>query len=62
MTWVDASGLPCRAPPGSFGRGGYHVITLFGIDDANGTALAGDLADAALPAEVSALEALGAWR
>lgn len=45
MTWVDASGLPYRALPGSLSGGGYHVITVLGIDEAAGIALVGDLAD-----------------
>ena len=37
--------LPHRALPGSFTGGGYHVITVYRIDDETETALIGDLAD-----------------
>jgi hypothetical protein len=55
MTWVDASDLPYRALPGSFSGGGYHVVTVFGIDDAAGTALVGDLADDPIPVPLGQL-------
>ena len=45
MAWVDASHLSHRAMPASWSGGGYHVITIYGIDDASGTALIGDLAE-----------------
>jgi hypothetical protein len=45
MAWLDASHLSHRAMPGSWSGGAYHVITIYGIDDAAGTALIGDLAD-----------------
>jgi hypothetical protein len=31
--------------PAQFSGGGYHVITVYRIDDGSGTALIGDLAD-----------------
>lgn len=55
MTWVDASGLPYRALPGSFSGGGYHVVTVFGIDETAGTALVGDLADDLIPVPLGQL-------
>ncbi len=57
MTWVDASGLPYRALPGSFSGGGYHVVTVFGIDETAGTALVGDLADDLIPVPLAQLAA-----
>jgi hypothetical protein len=41
--------------PGSFSGGGYHVVTVFGIDDAAGTALVGDLADDPIPVPLGQL-------
>lgn len=49
MAWVDASHLPHRALPASWSGGGYLVITIYGIDDAAGTATIGDLADHPIP-------------
>ena len=57
MTWVDASGLPYRALPASFSGGGYHVVTVFGIDESAGTALVGDLADDVIPVPLAQLAA-----
>jgi hypothetical protein len=45
MAWVDSSHLPHRALPASWSGGGYHVITIYAIDDATGSATIGDLAD-----------------
>lgn len=45
IAWVDAAGLPHRAMPAHFGGGGYHVITVYGIDDKSSTALIGDMTD-----------------
>jgi hypothetical protein len=55
LTWVDASGLPYRALPGSFTGGSYHVVTVFGIDDAHGMAMVGDLADEVIPVSLKDL-------
>ena len=49
MAWVDAAHLPHRSMPASWSGGGYHVITIYGIDDNAGTALIGDLADQPIP-------------
>jgi hypothetical protein len=43
--------LPHRAMPPQFSGGGYHVITVYAIDDAIETALIGDLGDE--PVEIS---------
>ena len=45
IAWVDAAGLPHRALPAEASGGAYHVITVYGINDANGTAIIGDLSD-----------------
>ncbi|NOT07729.1 MAG: DUF4872 domain-containing protein [Gemmatimonadales bacterium] len=45
MAWVDSASLPYRAMPKQWQGGGYHVITIYTIDDASGTALIGDQAD-----------------
>jgi hypothetical protein len=42
---VDAAELPHRAMPESWSGGGYHVVVVYGIDDADDTALIGDLTD-----------------
>jgi hypothetical protein len=55
IAWVDSAGLPHRAAPDALSGAGYHVITVYAIDDANGTALIGDMADD--PVEIS-LDAL----
>jgi hypothetical protein len=45
IAWVDAAHLPHRAMPAEWSGGGYHVVTVYAIDDATGHALIGDLAD-----------------
>ena len=39
VAWVDMAGLPHRALPTEFSGGGYHIVTVYSIDDAAGTAL-----------------------
>jgi hypothetical protein len=46
VAWVDMAHLPHRAAPASLSGGGYHVITVYRVDDSVGRALIGDLADA----------------
>jgi uncharacterized protein DUF4872/butirosin biosynthesis protein H-like len=55
MAWVDASHLAHRAMPESWSGGAYHMITIYGIDDATGTASIGDLADQPIPISLSEL-------
>lgn len=55
MAWVDASHLPHHALPASWSGGGYHVITIYGIDDDAATATIGDLADRPTPISLSDL-------
>ncbi len=45
VAWVDAAGLPYKALPAFMSGSGYHIVTVYGIDDDAGTALIGDLAD-----------------
>jgi hypothetical protein len=45
VAWVDMAHLPHRAMPAMWSGGGYHVVTVYSIDAAKGTALIGDLAD-----------------
>ncbi|MCG8352184.1 MAG: BtrH N-terminal domain-containing protein [Chloroflexales bacterium] len=45
IVWVDMAELPHRAMPESWSGGGYHVVTVYKIDDSDATALIGDLAD-----------------
>jgi hypothetical protein len=49
VAWVDAANLPHRAMPALWSGGGYHVITVYRIDDDRGDAVIGDLADDPLP-------------
>jgi hypothetical protein len=44
IAWVEAALLPHRAVPGPLG-GGYHLVTIYEVDDQAGTALLGDLTD-----------------
>src|SRR5262245_54962662 len=43
IAWVDAALLPHRAMPAHFSGSGYHVVTVYRIDDRE--ALIGDLAE-----------------
>ena len=45
IAWVDLAELPHRAMPSAWSGGGYHVITVYSVDDTNGTAQIGDLTD-----------------
>ena len=51
VAWVDMAHLPHRAMPAMWSGGGYHVVTVYSIDDTKGTATIGDLADD--PIEIS---------
>jgi hypothetical protein len=46
IAWVDMAELPHRAMPSAWSGSGYHVITIYSVDDTNGTAQIGDLTDA----------------
>ena len=45
IAWVDLAELPHRAMPAEWSGGGYHVITVYTIDDTTHTAMIGDLTD-----------------
>lgn len=45
VAWVDMAHLPHRGLPRELSGGGYHVITIYDIDEEAGTARIGDLAD-----------------
>lgn len=51
IAWVDMTHLPHRGMPQEFSGGGYHLITVYRIDDTHRTALIGDLTDQ--PLEIS---------
>lgn len=55
MAWVDMALLPHRALPASMAGGGYHVITIYRMDRAAGTALIGDLTDEPVTIELADL-------
>jgi hypothetical protein len=55
IAWVDAGHLPHRAMPTQWSGGGYHVVTVYEIDDRAKTALIGDLTDAPLAVSLGAL-------
>jgi hypothetical protein len=46
VAWVDMAALPRHVSPLCVAGGQYHVITIYGVDDANSVAIIGDLADA----------------
>jgi hypothetical protein len=48
VAWVDAGSLAYRAMPALWEGGGYHVLVVYGIDEAAGTARLGDLTDEVL--------------
>lgn len=45
VAWVDMAHLPHRAMPTEFCGSGYHVVTIYKLDEAAGTAMVGDLSD-----------------
>lgn len=45
VAWVDMAHLPHRAMPAEYCGSGYHVVTIYKLDEAAGTALVGDLGD-----------------
>lgn len=45
VAWVDLAELPQRAMPSAWSGGGYHVITVYSVDERAGTAEIGDLTD-----------------
>ena len=57
IAWVDAALLPHRGMPAHFAGSAYHVVTVYSIDDAGGTALIGDLTDEPVSIPLEALTA-----
>jgi len=57
IAWVDSSMLPHRAMPANCTGGGYHVITVYRIDDAEQQAWIGDLSDEPIPISLEDLAA-----
>jgi hypothetical protein len=51
IAWVDMASLPHRGMPEKLRGMTYHVITVYEVDEAKGTALIGDLTDE--PIEIS---------
>jgi hypothetical protein len=45
LAWVDMTHLPHRGLPPQMSGGGYHLVTVYEIDDSRGVAQIGDLAD-----------------
>ncbi|MCI0380305.1 MAG: BtrH N-terminal domain-containing protein [Gemmataceae bacterium] len=45
IAWVDMAHLPHRALPAHTSGGGYHVVTVYRLDEQAQTALIGDLTD-----------------
>ncbi len=55
IAWVDLAELPHRAMPDAWSGSGYHVITIYGVDDLDGTADIGDLTDEPISISLSDL-------
>lgn len=55
VAWVDMAGLPHRAMPAQMSGSGYHVIVVYRINDADGTALIGDKTDEPISIPLAAL-------
>jgi hypothetical protein len=45
IAWVDMGSLPYYGLPAWMSGSGYHVVTVLGIDDRNGTVRIGDMGD-----------------
>ena len=55
IAWCDAALLPHRALPAAWQGGAYHVVVVYGIDEASGLAEIGDLAAGRIAIPLSAL-------
>jgi hypothetical protein len=55
IAWVDQGSLPYRSMPDMWGGGGYHVITVYGIDEASSHAAIGDLTAAPIDLDLDSL-------
>jgi hypothetical protein len=50
IAWIDMAGLPHRGMPSAFSGAGYHLVTVYSMNEDAGTALIGDLTD--VPIEI----------
>jgi butirosin biosynthesis protein H-like/uncharacterized protein DUF4872 len=57
IAWVDLALLPHRGLPPTMQGAGYHVITVYSVDDDAGTALIGDLSRKPIAIPLEALAA-----
>ncbi len=57
IAWVDAPSLPHRGMPEWMRGGGYHVVTVYTVDDSKGTVLIGDASDAPIELPLETLTA-----
>ena len=48
IAWVDMQGLPHRGMPAFLSGGGYHVVTVYRMDEERSVAFIGDLTDVPL--------------
>jgi Domain of unknown function (DUF4872)/Butirosin biosynthesis protein H, N-terminal len=55
IAWVDMAGMPQRGAPDSNLGSGYHVITVYELNQPAGTALVGDLTDQPVSIALAAL-------
>lgn len=46
VAWIDMGSMPHRGMPERYRGGGYHVVTVYEVDEAKNEALVGDLTDA----------------
>jgi hypothetical protein len=50
IAWLDMAGLPHRGMPPAFSGSGYHLVTVYSLNEDGGTAVIGDLTD--VPIEI----------
>jgi hypothetical protein len=55
IAWVDLAELPHRAMPSEWSGSGYHVVTIYRVNDSDGTAELGDLTDEPISISLSDL-------
>ena len=57
IVWLDAAGLPYKAMPAMLSGMASHLVVLYAIDDATGTARIGDLSDEPIEIRIDVLSA-----
>lgn len=57
IAWVDAPSMPHRGMPEWMRGGGYHVITVYSLDESKNTVLIGDASDAPIELPLDVLTA-----